>query len=76
MNKELIDIEIKETIKKVIDTLENHNTDAWKPDGYLDGKIHDLIQEAVEGALHSIADDLSYKFKLGGYANASENNTD
>ena len=69
MTRELIDIEVKEAMKKVIDTLENHNTDAWKPDGYLDGRIHDLIQDAVVSAIHSIADDLSYKFKLGGYAN-------
>ena len=51
MNRELIDMDIKEAMKKVIDTLENHNTDAWKPDGYLDGRIHNLIQEAVVSAI-------------------------
>jgi hypothetical protein len=69
MNRELIDMNIKEAIEKVVDTLENHNTDQWRPDGYLDGRIHDLIQDAVVSAIHSIADDLSYKFKLGSYAN-------
>ena len=69
MNRELIDMDIKEAMKKVIDTLENHNPHAWSPEGHIDGRIHDLIQEAVVSAIHSIADDLSYKFKLGGYAN-------
>ena len=35
----------------------------------MDSRIHNLIQEAVVSAIHSIADDLSYKFKLGSYAN-------
>ena len=69
MPRELIDIEVKEAMKKVIDTLENHNTDALSPVGYMDSRIHNLIQEAVVSAIHSIADDLSYKFKLGSYAN-------
>ena len=69
MTRELIDIEVKEAMKKVIDTLENHNTHSWRPEGNMDGKIHDLIQDAVSIAIHSIADDLSYKFKLGEYAN-------
>ena len=69
MNRDLIEMDIKEAIKKVVDTLENHNSDAWRPDGFMDGRIHDLIQDAIVSAIHSIADDLSYKFKLGHYAN-------
>ena len=69
MNRDLIEMDIKEAIEKVVDTLENHNSDAWRPDGFMDGRIHDLIQDAIVNAIHSIADDLSYKFKLGHYAN-------
>lgn len=69
MNRDLIEMDIKEAIEKVVDTLENHNSDAWRPDGFIDGRIHDLIQDAIVNAMHSIADDLSYKFKLGHYAN-------
>jgi hypothetical protein len=69
MNRDLIEMDIKEAIEKVVDTLENHNSDAWRPDGFMDGRIHDLIQDAIVSAIHSIADDLSYKFKLGHYAN-------
>ena len=76
MDRELIEMDIKEAIKQVVDTLENHNSDTWKPEGFLDGRIHDLIQDHITSALHSIADDLSYKFKVGNYADTSENNTD
>lgn len=76
MDRELIEMDIKEAIKQVVDTLENHNSDAWRPEGFLDGRIHDLIQDHITSALHSIADDLSYKFKVGNYTNTSENNTD
>ena len=69
MNRDLIEMDIKEAIEKVVDTLENHNSDAWRPDGFMDGRIHALIQDAIVSAIHSIADDLSYKFKLGHYAN-------
>ena len=69
MDRDLIEMDIKEAIEKVVDTLENHNSDAWRPDGFMDGRIHDLIQDAIVNAIHSIADDLSYKFKLGHYAN-------
>ena len=76
MDRDLIEMDIKEAIEKIVDTLENHNSDAWRPDGFMDGRIHDLIQDAIVSAIHSIADDLSYKFKLGHYANISDNNTD
>ena len=69
MDRDLIEMDIKEAIAKVVDTLENHNSDAWRPDGFMDGRIHDLIQDAIVSTIHSIADDLSYKFKLGHYAN-------
>ena len=69
MDRDLIEMDIKEAIRKVVDTLENHNSDAWRPEGFMDGRIHDLIQDAIVSAILSIADDLSYKFKLGHYAN-------
>jgi len=64
MDKDLINIEIENVIKEVVDTLENHNPSDIKPDGFLDGRFHDLIQDAIVSAIHSIADDLSYKFKI------------
>ena len=76
MDRELIEMDIKEAIIKIVDTLENHNSDSWRPEGHMDGRIHDLIQEAIVSAIHSIADDLSYKFKIGHYTNTSEDNTD
>ena len=69
MDRDLIEMDIKEAMAKVVDTLENHNSDVWRPDGFLDGRIHDLMQDYITNAIHSIADDLSYKFKLGHYAN-------
>ena len=69
MDRDLIEMDIKEAIGKVVDTLENHNFNVWRPDGFMDGRIHDLMQDYITNALHSIADDLSYKFKLGNYAN-------
>ncbi len=76
MDRELIEMNIKEAIIKIVDTLENHNSDAWRPEGHMDGRIHDLIQEAIVSAIHSIADDLSYKFKIGSYDGRYEDNTD
>lgn len=76
MDRDLIEMDIKEAIEKIVDTLENHNPSDMRPDGFLDGRFHDLIQEAIVSAIHSIADDLAYKFKVGNYANISDNNTD
>ena len=67
MDKELIQIEIENVIKEIVDTLENHNPSDMRPDGYLDGRYYDHIQYAITSAIHSIADDLSYKFKINGY---------
>ena len=44
-----------------------------RPDGFLDGRFHDLIQDAIVSAIHSIADDLSYKFKINGYSDLKDN---
>ena len=51
MDRDLIEMDIKEAIGKVVDTLENHNSDAWRPDGFMDGRIHDLIQDAIVSAI-------------------------
>ena len=69
MDRDLIEMDIKEAMAKVVDSLENYNAEWWRPDGMLDGRIDDLMKSAVEGAIHSIADDLAYKFKVGNYAN-------
>ena len=76
MDRDLIEMDIKEAIEKIVDTLENHNSSVWRREGSLDSRIYDIIQEHITSTLHSIADDLSYKFKLGDYANISDNNTD
>jgi len=73
MDKDLINIEIENVIKEVVDTLENHNPSDIKPDGFLDGRFHDLIQDAIVSAIHSIADDLSYKFKINNYSDLKNN---
>jgi len=73
MDKDLINIEIENVIKEVVDTLENYNPSDIRPDGFLDGRFHDLIQEAIVSAIHSIADDLSYKFKINGYSDLKNN---
>ena len=75
MDKDLINIEIENVIKEIVDTLENHNPSDIRPDGFLDGRFHDLIQDAIVSAIHSIADDLSYKFKINNYSDL-KNNTD
>lgn len=75
MDKDLINIEIENVIKEIVDTLENHNPSNIRPDGFLDGRFHDLIQDAIVSAIHSIADDLSYKFKINNYSDL-KNNTD
>jgi len=73
MDKDLINIEIENVIKEVVDTLENHNPSDIRPDGFLDGRFHDLIQDAIVSAIHSIADDLSYKFKINNYSDLKDN---
>ena len=73
MDKDLINIEIENVIKEIVDTLENHNPSDIKPDGFLDGRFHDLIQDAIVSAIHSIADDLSYKFKINNYSDLKNN---
>jgi len=73
MDKDLINIEIENVIKEVVDTLENHNPSDIKPDGFLDGRFHDLIQEAIVSAIHSIADDLRYKYKINNYSDLKNN---
>jgi len=76
MDRELIEMDIKEAVTKIVDTLENHNSDVWRPDGFLDGRIHDLIQDHITNAIHSVADDLKYKFKLGHYEDKLGANTE
>lgn len=73
MDKELIQIETENVIKEIVDTLENHNPSDMRPDGYLDGRFYDLIQDAITSAIHSIADDLSYKYKINNYSDLKNN---
>jgi len=73
MDKDLINIEIENVIKEIVDTLENHNPSGIRPDGFLDGRFYDLIQAAIVSAIHSIADDLSYKFKINNYSDLKNN---
>jgi len=72
MDKDLINIEIENMVKQIVDTLENHNPSDMRPDGFLDGRFYDLIQEAITSAIHSIADDLSYKFKINNYSHLKD----
>ena len=51
MDKDLINIEIENMVKQIVDTLENHNPSDMRPDGFLDGRFHDLIQEAITSAI-------------------------
>ena len=69
MDRDLIEMDIKEAMAKVVDSLENYEAQWWHPEGGIDGRINDIVTSAVESAMQSIADDLSYKFKLGHYAN-------
>jgi len=76
MDRELIEMDIKEAMAKVVDSLENYNAEWWSPEGGIDRRVNDIVKSAVESAIHSIADDLAYKFKIGHYANTSDDNTD
>ena len=69
MDRDLIEMDIKEAMAKVVDSLQNYEAHWWRPEGTLDGRIHDIMKSAVESAIHSIAEDLAYKFKVGHYAN-------
>ena len=69
MDRELIEMDIKEAVEKIVDSLENYQAEWWHPEGGIDRRVNDIVKSAVESAIHSIADDLSYKFKLGNYAN-------
>ena len=69
MDRELIEMDIKEAMGKVVDSLENYEAHWWSPEGGIDSRINDIVKSAVESAIHSIADDLAYKFKVGNYAN-------
>tara|TARA_X000000368_G_C22401965_1_gene437949 strand:+ start:126 stop:362 length:237 start_codon:yes stop_codon:yes gene_type:complete len=76
MDRELIEMDIKEAVVKIVDTLENYNPDTWNPNGFIDSRIHTVVQEAIVVAIHNVADDLKYKFKLGHYENKHEADTD
>ena len=76
MDRDLIEMDIKEAMAKVVDSLENYNAEWWSPEGGIDRRVNDIVKSAVESAIHSIADDLAYKFKVGNYTNTSDDNTD
>ena len=76
MDRELIEMDIKEAMTKIVDSLENYEAHWWSPEGGIDSRINDIVKSAVESALHSVADDLAYKFKIGNYENISDDNTD
>ena len=72
MDRDLIEMDIKEAMGKVVDSLENYQAHWWSPEGGIDSRVNDIVKSAVESAIHSIADDLAYKFKIGNYANESD----
>ena len=76
MDRELIEMDIKEAMTKIVDSLENYKAHWWSPEGGIDSRVNDIVKSAVESALHSVADDLAYKFKIGNYENISDDNTD
>lgn len=76
MDRELIEMDIKEAMAKVVDSLENYEATWWHPEGGIDGRVNDIVKSSIESAMQSIADDLAYKFKVGHYTNTSDNNTD
>ena len=76
MDRDLIEMDIKEAMTKVVDSLENFEARWWQSEGGIDGKVNDIVNSAIESAMQSIADDLAYKFKVGHYANSSDDNTD
>ena len=69
MDRDLIEMDIKEAMAKVVDSLENYNAEWWCPEGGIDRRVNDIVKSAVESAIHSIADDLAYKFKVRHYVN-------
>lgn len=76
MDRDLIEMDIKEAMTKVVDSLEDFEAHWWHPEGGIDGRINEIVKSAIESAMQSIADDLAYKFKIGHYANTSDDNTD
>ena len=69
MDRDLIEMDIREAMAKVVDSLENYEAHWWSPEGGIDSRINDIVKSGVESAIHSIADDLAHKFKVSHYAN-------
>ena len=69
MSKErIINQEIKVNVEDLVNILQDYEADSWNPDGFIDSRIHTIVQTAIESAIHGIADNLEYKYKIGNYA--------
>ena len=74
MSKErIINEEIKLNVEDLVNILRNYKADIWGPDGFIDSRIHAVVQSAIESAIHGIADDLEHKYKIGNYASEHDN---
>ena len=68
MSKErIINQEIKVNVEDLVNILQDYKADIWSPDGFIDSRIHTVVQTAIESAIHGIADGLEYKYKIGVY---------
>ena len=39
------------------------------PDGFIDSRIHTVVNDLVENAIHNIADMIEFKYQIGSYSN-------
>ena len=63
----IINEEIKVNVEDLVNILQDYKVDTWSPDGFIDSRIHTVVQTAIESAIHGIADGLEYKYKIGVY---------
>ena len=53
MSKErIINEEIKLNVEDLVNILRNYKADIWGPDGFIDSRIHAVVQSAIESAIH------------------------
>ncbi len=77
MDRELIEMDIREAIEKIIIIMESYEPQRHRDyKSRIDDSLHDMIDESVEYAIHNLADCIAYTFKVGHYKGRSDDNTE
>lgn len=64
----IINEEIKLNVKDLVEILQDYSDDpSLRPDGFIDNRIHIVVNGLIERAIHNIADELEHKYKIGVY---------